>query len=80
MAFVTIIRFPSTRDMEDPLEKALLLQGVEHRFARLVRVVIVVIGVTGLYHFYAEGLYTMMPRLEGFWLGLMIADYGTSAP
>jgi len=79
VAFVTIILFPMIQEMENPLEKALLFQKVEHRFARLVRVVIVVVGITGAYNLHARGLYSIMTSPEGFWLDLMIGVYAVYA-
>jgi uncharacterized membrane protein len=61
--------------MTDPMEKAMLFQRVEHRFSRIVKVVIILVGVTGLYNLHQKGLYIIMPTLQGFWLDLMIAVY-----
>jgi uncharacterized membrane protein len=75
VAFVTMILLPLIHVMTDPMEKAMLFQRVEHRFSRIVKVVIILVGVTGLYNLHQKGLYIIMPTLQGFWLDLMIAVY-----
>ncbi len=75
VAFVTLVLFPMIHEMTDPMEKALLFQRVERRFARIVRVILVVVGLTGLYNLMAKGLYDLMPTAAGFWLDLMIAVF-----
>jgi uncharacterized membrane protein len=75
VAFVTIILLPMIHTMTDPMEKALLFQRVEHRFSRIVRPTIILVGLTGLYNLYEKGLYLIMPTLQGFWLDLMIGVF-----
>lgn len=47
LTFVTIVFFPMMYKTEGSFEKALLFQRVEHRFAGIVRWVVVIVGVTG---------------------------------
>ena len=47
VTFVTTVVFPMMYKTESSLEKALMFQRVEHRFAGMVRVIIVVVGITG---------------------------------
>jgi len=75
VAFVTIILFPMIHDMEDPMEKALLFQRVENRFAGIARVMIVMVGLTGLFNLYEKGLYHILSTPQGWWLHLMITVY-----
>lgn len=49
VAFVTIVIFPMLYRTEGSLEKALLFQGVEHRFAGMVKWLIAIVGVTGFW-------------------------------
>ncbi|MEK6742787.1 MAG: hypothetical protein AABZ15_04225 [Nitrospirota bacterium] len=49
VAFVTMVIFPMMYRTEGSLEKALLFQGVEHRFSAIVRWLIAVVGGTGFY-------------------------------
>lgn len=75
VGFVTMILLPMVHSMTDPMEKALLFQGVEHRFSKIVKWVIVLVGITGLYNLYRKGLYVIMPTWQGLWLDLMIGVY-----
>jgi uncharacterized membrane protein len=75
VAFVTIILFPMIQGMEDPFEKALLFQRVEHRFAKVARLMILVVGITGLYNLHQKGLYLLLPSRAGLWLDLMIGVF-----
>ena len=75
VAFVTMILLPMVHSMTDPMEKALLFQGVEHRFSRIVKAVIIVVGITGLYNLYQKRLYVIMPTWQGLWLDLMVGVY-----
>ncbi len=64
VAFVTIVIFPMMYRTEGSLEKALLFQRVEHRFAGMVRWLIVIVGATGfwiLYDKYGFGI-LVVPR------------------
>jgi len=72
VAFVTLVLLPLIHAMEDPLQKALVFQGAEHRFARIVRGVLAVVAVTGLFNLHAKGLYSLMATPAGWWLDLMI--------
>ena len=47
VAFVTVVVFPMIMRMENSLE-VLFFQGVEHRFAKIAKTSVVVVGVTGV--------------------------------
>ena len=49
VAFVTTVIFPMMYRTECSLEKALLFQGVEHRFAGMVKWLVAIVGVTGFW-------------------------------
>lgn len=75
VAFVTLILLPMIHAMTEPMEKALLFQRVEHRFSRIVKPTIIVVGLTGLYSLFAKGLYVLLPTAQGLWLDLMIGVF-----
>jgi len=55
VAFVTIIIFPMLLSIEDSLEKVLLFQRVENKFARQARTYAWIAGVTGVLLLYFTG-------------------------
>ena len=63
VAFVTIIVFPMLLKMEGSLEKMLLFQGIEHRFAKIAKVSVAVVGITGAW----------MLQITGEWKALFSA-------
>lgn len=48
VAFVTLVVFPMITRMEGSLEQVLMFQGVEHRFARIAKLMVAISGITGL--------------------------------
>jgi uncharacterized membrane protein len=52
VAFVTIIVFPMIMRMEGSFEKMLFFQGVEHRFAKIAKACVVIVGITGFWLLY----------------------------
>ncbi len=55
VAFVTMVVFPMIMRMEGSLEKTLFFQGVEHRFARIAKLSVVVVGLTGFWLLHVTG-------------------------
>ena len=47
VAFVTIIVFPMLTRIEGSIEKVIFFQGVEHRFAKIVKICVAIVGITG---------------------------------
>jgi uncharacterized membrane protein len=47
VAFVTIIVFPMLTRMEGSIEKVIFFQGVEHRFAKIAKICVAIVGITG---------------------------------
>jgi uncharacterized membrane protein len=63
VAFVTIIVFPMITRMEGSFEKMIFFQGIEHRFAKVAKISVAVVGITGVW----------MLRLTGEWKTLLSA-------
>ena len=70
VAFVTMVIFPMMYRTEGSLEKALLFQGVEHRFSGIVRWLIVVVGGTGFTLLSAKYGFSILSTQHG--LGILI--------
>ncbi|MDI6801280.1 MAG: hypothetical protein QMD01_04405 [Thermodesulfovibrionales bacterium] len=47
VAFVTMTVFPMIIRMESSMEKVLFFQGVEHRFAKIAKLCVLIAGLTG---------------------------------
>lgn len=47
VAFVTIIVFPMIMRMESSFEKVIFFQGIEHRFAKIAKISVLIVGLTG---------------------------------
>jgi uncharacterized membrane protein len=56
VAFVTMITFPMILRMEKSLEQVMMFQGIEHRFSKIAKVLVVLTGLSGLYLIYVKGL------------------------
>jgi len=69
-AFVTMVIFPMMYRTEGSLEKALLFQGVEHRFSGIVRWLIAIVGGTGFYLLSAKYGFSILFTQRG--LGILI--------
>ncbi|MFQ5441279.1 MAG: hypothetical protein ACE5EB_00970 [Thermodesulfobacteriota bacterium] len=48
LAFITFLLLPMIIRMKDPLQKVLLFQRIEHRFAPLARVYNIITGISGV--------------------------------
>ena len=70
VTFVTTVVFPMMYRTEGSLEKALLFQGVEHRFVAMVKWLIAIVGVTGFYLLYAKYGFGILLMRQG--IGVMI--------
>ncbi|HHL38967.1 MAG TPA: hypothetical protein ENJ37_00500 [Deltaproteobacteria bacterium] len=55
LAFVTILVFPMLYATKDPLQKALLFQRIEHRFAPIARIYSLVVGISGFAMLHMQG-------------------------
>ncbi len=55
VAFVTMIVFPMILRTDNSLEQVLMFQGVEHRFVKIAKVLVIIAGASGLYMLYSKG-------------------------
>ncbi len=72
LGFITILVLPMIVKMPDALQKALLFQRIEHRFAPLARIYTAVVGITGFAMFFMLGLTDVVFTREGIFLLIMI--------
>ena len=72
VAFVTMIVFPMLTRMEDSFEKVLFFQGIEHRFARIAKSSVAVVGLTGGWLLYITGEWRTLLSMVGIGPTLMI--------
>lgn len=73
LGFITILMLPMIIRMEDPLQKVLLFNRIEHKFAPLARVYNVIVGVSGFVMLYITGAYKGIFTTGGLPLLFMIA-------
>lgn len=57
LAFITILILPMVVRMPDALQKVLLFQRIEHRFAPLARVYTAIVGISGFIMFFLMNLH-----------------------
>ncbi len=72
VAFVTIIIFPLLLRKEDSLEKVLLFQGVENKFARQARFYAWTAGITGFILLYLTGKHKILFTLNSLAVTIML--------
>lgn len=72
VAFVTINIFPILLTMEDSLEKVMLFQRVENKFARQARFYAWTAGITGAILLYLTGEYKMLFSINGIGVTVML--------
>ena len=72
VAFVTIIVFPLIARMTGSFEAVMLFQGIEHRFARHVRLYVALAGITGFLALYLEGLEGLLFTVQGAGITIML--------
>jgi uncharacterized membrane protein len=72
VAFVTMVIFPMMYQTEGSLEKALLFQRVEHRFAGMVRWLIAIVGITGFWLLYVKYSLVILAQRQGIGILMMI--------
>jgi uncharacterized membrane protein len=56
VSFVTLVTFPMILRMDKSLEMVLMFQGVEHRFAKIAKTMVILAGLSGFYLIYEKGL------------------------
>lgn len=72
VSFVTTVIFPMMYRTEGSLEKALLFQRVEHRFAGIVRWLIGIVGVTGFWILSVRFGFAVLFQRRGFGILIML--------
>jgi uncharacterized membrane protein len=72
VTFVTTVIFPMMYRTEGSLEKALLFQGVEHRFAAIVKWLIAITGATGLWILYQKYGFGILAQPRGAGIVIML--------
>ncbi len=55
VAFVTMIVFPMIQRTQSSLEQVMMFQGVEHRFSKIAKWMILISGLTGIYMLHEKG-------------------------
>jgi len=73
LGFITILMLPMIVKMPDALQKVLLFQRIEHRFAPMARIYVVIVGITGFTMFYMAGMWDALFTTSGHFLLFMIA-------
>jgi uncharacterized membrane protein len=72
VTFVTTVIFPMMYQTEGSLEKALLFQRVEHRFAAMVKWLIAIVGVTGFWLLSAKYGFAVLAQRRGLGIAIML--------
>jgi uncharacterized membrane protein len=72
VAFVTTTVFPMIMRMEGSLEKVLFFQGVEHRFAKIAKAMVTLVGLTGLGLLQLTGEWDILFTLNGIGPTIML--------
>lgn len=71
LTFITLLVLPMLIEMDDPLQKAILFQRIEHRFAPRARAYNVIVGITGFTMVYQTGWYKLYLTRKGIPLLVM---------
>ena len=66
VAFVTLVTFPMILREEKSLEQVMMFQGVEHRFAKIAKLMVILAGLSGLYLLFEKGL------SPGVWIMIVV--------
>jgi uncharacterized membrane protein len=72
VAFVTIIVFPMLLKMEDSLQKALMFQRIEGRFAKHARIYLILAGISGFSLLYLTDRFQDLFTADGFGITTML--------
>ena len=73
VAFVTMIVFPMIMKMEGSLEKVLFFQGLEHRFSKIAKLCVLIVGLTGAWLLYLTGEWSLLLKTSGIGPTIMLA-------
>ena len=72
VAFVTMVIFPMILRMEGSLEKMIFFQGTEHRFAKIAKISVGVVGATGGWLLALTGEWRILFTFAGIGPTLMV--------
>jgi uncharacterized membrane protein len=72
VAFVTMIVFPMIIRMEGSIEKVIFFQGVEHRFAKIAKISVAIVGITGAWILSETGRWSILFTKQGLGPTLML--------
>lgn len=56
VSFVTMIVFPMIQRSGSSIEQVMMFQGIEHRFSKIAKIMVILAGVSGFYLLYIKGL------------------------
>ncbi|HHD12149.1 MAG TPA: hypothetical protein ENK42_06885 [Deltaproteobacteria bacterium] len=73
LGFITIVVLPMIVRMQDPLQKVLFFQRMEHKFAPMAKVYNAIVGITGFVMLYMSGWQSLMFTKQGLSLLFMVA-------
>lgn len=72
VAFVTMITFPMIQRAGNSLEQVMMFQGVEHRFSKIAKVLVITAGLSGLYLLYEKYGFNFKNLGFGVWLMIIV--------
>ncbi len=72
LGFITIVALPMIVKMQDPLQKVLSFQRMEHRFAPLAKLYNAIVGLTGFAMLYMSGWQSLVFTRQGLSLLFMV--------
>lgn len=72
VAFVTLIVFPMIIRMEGSLEKMVFFQGIEHRFAKIAKLSVFIVGLTGAWLLHLTDEWDILFEFSGIGPTLML--------
>ncbi|MBI5212892.1 MAG: hypothetical protein HY957_05905 [Nitrospirae bacterium] len=72
VAFVTMIIFPMIIRMESSIEKVIFFQGVEHRFAKIAKFCVFIVGLTGALLLYLTDEISLLFKIAGIGPTIML--------
>jgi uncharacterized membrane protein len=67
-----MIVFPMITRMESSLEKIVLFQGIEHRFAKIAKLSVIIVGLTGAWLLYITDEWKILFKTTGIGPTLML--------
>jgi uncharacterized membrane protein len=72
VSFVTMIVFPMIMRMEGSIEKVIFFQGVEHRFAKIAKLCVIIVGITGAWLLFITDRWGALFSMHGISITLML--------